>query len=94
MTGKTGDRPQYVHAPVFFYGGFMERSPIIIRRKQADINVNALRQVTEILRTVNYGSIALIVQGGRVLQINKIENCKLVASDSDREHNNTKEQRG
>jgi len=71
----------------------MERSPKIIRRKQADLNVSALRQVTEILKTVNYGSITLIVQGGRVFQINKIENCKLATSDSDGEHNHTKEQR-
>jgi len=77
----------------FFMGGGMERSPTIIRRKQADHNVSALRQVTEILKTVKYGSITLIVQGGRVFQINKIENCKLTASDSDGEHNYTKEQR-
>jgi len=71
----------------------MERNPTIIRRKQADLNVNALLQVTEMLKSVNYGSITIIVQGGRVFQINKIENCMLSASSTDREHNHTKEQR-
>ena len=71
----------------------MERSPTIIRRKQADLNVHALRQVTEILKTVNYGSITLIVQGGRVFQINKLENCKLTPSEAESEQDHTKEQR-
>jgi len=61
----------------------MERQPTIIRRKQADINADAMRKVSELLQTVRHGSITLIVQGGRVFQINKTENCKLAATSSD-----------
>ncbi len=64
-------------------GEFMGQQPTIIRRKQADMNIDALRKVTELLKTVNHGSITLIVQGGRVFQINKTENCKLTVSGSD-----------
>ena len=61
----------------------MEQQPTIIRRKQADINIDAMRNVSEILKTVNYGSITLIVQGGRIYQINKTENCRLTVSGLD-----------
>jgi hypothetical protein len=61
----------------------MGQQPTIIRRKQADINTDALLKVTEILKTVNHGSITLIVQSGRIFQINKTENCKLTVSGSD-----------
>ncbi len=44
------------------------------------MNVEAIRKVSDILKTVNYGSITLIVQGGKVFQINKIENCKVPES--------------
>jgi len=64
-------------------GERMGQQPTIIRRKQADINTDALLKVTEILKTVNHGSITLIVQGGRIFQINKTENCKLTVSASD-----------
>jgi hypothetical protein len=67
----------------FFMGEIMGQQPTIIRRKQADLNVDALRKVTELLKTVNHGSITLVVQGGRVYQINKTENCKLTALGSD-----------
>jgi hypothetical protein len=58
----------------------MEQQPTIIRRKQADMNVDAIRKVSDLLKTVNYGSITLVVQGGKVFQINKTENCKLPVS--------------
>lgn len=60
----------------------MENKPIIIKRKQADMNVEAVRKVSDLLRTINYGSITLVVQGGKVFQINKIENCKVPLSVS------------
>lgn len=55
----------------------MVQQPNIIRRKRADINIDALRNVSEILKTVNFGSITLIVQDGKIFQINKTENCRL-----------------
>jgi len=58
----------------------MEQRPTVIRRKQADLNVDALRNVSEILKTVQFGSITLIVQDGKIYQINKTENCRLTAS--------------
>jgi hypothetical protein len=61
----------------------MEQKPTIIRRKQSDVNIDAIRNVSEILKTVNFGSITLIVQGGKVYQINKTENCRLTVSGSD-----------
>ena len=47
------------------------------------MNVDAMRNVSEILKTVNYGSITLIVQEGKIFQINKIENCRLTVSGLD-----------
>lgn len=44
------------------------------------MNNDAIRKVTDLLKTVDYGSITLVVQGGRVFQINKTENCKLPVS--------------
>jgi hypothetical protein len=44
------------------------------------MNVEAIRKVSDLLKTVSYGSITLIVQGGQVFQINKTENCKLSVS--------------
>lgn len=77
-------RPAAEIAPVFFIlEGQMGQQPIIIRRKQADINTDALLKVSEILKTVSHGSITLIVQGGRVFQINKTENCKLPKTGTD-----------
>lgn len=61
----------------------MGQQPTIIRRRQADMNVDAMRNVSEILKTVNYGSITLIVQEGKIFQINKIENCRLTVSGLD-----------
>jgi hypothetical protein len=61
----------------------MEQRPTIIKRKQVDLNVDALRKVSDLLKTVNYGSITLVVQSGKVFQINKTENCKLSVSVSD-----------
>jgi hypothetical protein len=61
----------------------MEQQRTIIRRRQADINIDAMRKVTEILKNVNYGSITLIVQDGRIYQINKTENCRLALSGPD-----------
>ncbi|MFZ4859366.1 MAG: DUF2292 domain-containing protein [Desulfuromonadaceae bacterium] len=61
----------------------MQQRPTVIRRKQADMNVDAIRKVSDLLKTVSYGSITLIVQGGQVFQINKTENCKLSVSVTD-----------
>jgi hypothetical protein len=60
----------------------MQQRSTIIRRKQADMNVEAIRKVSDLLKTVSYGSITLIVQGGQVFQINKTESCKLSVSVS------------
>lgn len=61
----------------------MVQQTSVIRRKQADTNIEALRKVSDILKSVDYGSITLIVQGGKVFQINKTESCKLSVSVSD-----------
>jgi hypothetical protein len=58
----------------------MEQQPTIIRRKHTDNNTDAMHKVSEILKSVNYGSITLIVQGGKIYQINKTENCRLTVS--------------
>jgi hypothetical protein len=61
----------------------MRQQPTIIRRKQTDMNTEVMRKVSEILKTVNHGSITLIIQGGAVFQINKTENRKLELSGSE-----------
>lgn len=61
----------------------MRQHSNIIIRKQADLNTDAMRKVSEILKTVNYGSITLIVQGGKVFQINKTENCTVSTTHQD-----------
>jgi hypothetical protein len=48
----------------------------IIRRKGAEQNVEALHKVTALLKTVDFGSITLHVQGGKVFQINRTESCR------------------
>jgi hypothetical protein len=83
LTGKTGDRLHIACAGLFLWGISMQQQPTVIRRKQADFNIDVMRKVTEILKTVNHGSITLIVKGGKVFQINKTENCKVEITGSD-----------
>lgn len=40
-------------------------------------------KVSEILKTVNHGSITLIIQGGAVFQINKTESCRVESLGSE-----------
>jgi hypothetical protein len=55
----------------------MNNGSKIIRRKVSDLNVEAIHKVTDLLKTVNYGTITLHVQGGKVYQINRTESCRL-----------------
>lgn len=43
----------------------------------ADLNIEAMNKVTDLLKTVDHGSITLHVQGGKVFQINRTESCRM-----------------
>lgn len=54
----------------------MSHGSKIIRRKQ-DQNLEAIHKVTDLLKSVDYGSITLHIQKGQVYQINRTESRRL-----------------
>jgi len=69
-----------------FTGEIMQSQPTIIRRKRNNSNQEIMRKVSEILSTVNHGSITLIIQEGTVFQINKTESRLLDLRDQEQPH--------
>lgn len=55
----------------------MSNGPVIVRKKEDRPIPDALRKIEEMLCTVHYGSITLVVRDGKVLQIDKTENFRL-----------------
>lgn len=55
----------------------MERGEVIVRRRDDVLTQEAARQVAEMLRTVRYGSITIVVQEGKVAQIDKTEKFRM-----------------
>jgi len=64
----------------------MQQQPTTIRRKRSDANLEIMRKISEILSTVNHGSITLIIQEGAVFQINKNESRLLDLRDQEQSH--------
>lgn len=55
----------------------MAQTPLIIRKGIDPLPQEAVRTIAELIRTVRYGSITLVVQEGRVAQIDKTEKFRL-----------------
>ena len=55
----------------------MERGEVIVRRRDDVLTQETARRVAEMLRTVRYGSITIVVQEGKVAQIDKTEKFRL-----------------
>ncbi len=55
----------------------MERGEVIVRRRDDVLTQETARRVAEMLRTVRYGSITIVVQEGKVAQIDKTEKFRM-----------------
>lgn len=56
----------------------MAHAPVIIRRANGDpLPPETIRRITDMLRTVRFGSITLVVQEGKVAQIDKTEKFRI-----------------
>jgi hypothetical protein len=58
----------------------MAQTPIIIRKGVDPLPQDAMRRIAEMIRTVRFGSITLVVQDGKVAQIDKTEKFRLNSS--------------
>ncbi|QXE91364.1 YezD family protein [Geomonas subterranea] len=61
----------------------MSNASRIIRKRGGDQNIEAIHKVTDLLKTVHYGSITLHIQAGKVYQINRTESRRLAAAALD-----------
>ena len=55
----------------------MAHTPLIVRKVGDPLPAEAVRTIAEMMRTVQYGSITLVVQEGKVAQIDKTEKFRL-----------------
>jgi hypothetical protein len=55
----------------------MSKGPVIVRKNEDPLPTETLRRIEEMLRTVRYGSITLLIQDGKILQIDKTEKFRL-----------------
>jgi hypothetical protein len=55
----------------------MSRQHLIVRKSEVPQKSEALLRLEEMLRTVRYGSITLVIQDGKVSQIDKTEKFRL-----------------
>ena len=58
----------------------MEEKTAIIRKNRSRSSDYPMQRVATMLRTLRYGSITLVVQDGRVLQLNRMEKQRLTPS--------------
>jgi hypothetical protein len=49
----------------------------VIVRKQQDLQQETIKAVQAIIRTISYGSLTLLIQDGKVFQIDKKEKIRL-----------------
>lgn len=49
----------------------------IVRKKESLLTSDALQRVGEMMKTIRFGSVTLIIQDGQVLQIDKTEKFRL-----------------
>ncbi len=57
----------------------MAHTPVIIRKSSYDpLPPDTIRRITDLLKTVRFGSITLVVQDGKVAQIDKTEKFKIL----------------
>ncbi len=56
----------------------MAHTPVIIRKTSNDpLPPETMQRITDMLRTVRFGSITLVVQEGKVAQIDKTERFRI-----------------
>ena len=55
----------------------MSKQHLIVRKSEGPHKSEALLRLEEMLRTVRYGSITLLIQDGKILQIDKTEKFRL-----------------
>jgi hypothetical protein len=55
----------------------MAHTPVIIRKASDPLPIEAVRRIAEMIQTVRFGSITLVVQDGKVAQIDKTEKFRL-----------------
>jgi len=61
---------------LFLGGMIMDRNEATIKKRES-ISDQDLRKLVSLLETVNYGSITLVIQDGKVIQIEKNEKMRL-----------------
>jgi hypothetical protein len=55
----------------------MIKQHVILRKSDGPQRPEAMRKLEEMLRTLRYGSITLVIQDGKVSQIDKTEKIRL-----------------
>lgn len=55
----------------------MAQGSVIVRKKEDPLSAEAVQRITEMLWSVRYGSITLVVSEGKVSQIDKTEKFRL-----------------
>lgn len=56
----------------------MAHTPVIVRKTSNDpLPPDTIRRITDLLKTVRFGSITLVVQDGKVAQIDKTEKFRI-----------------